>query len=321
MPIKIDRNSGIPLYLQLKNQIIKEISSGELKLGDRMVTERELANEIKVSRKTVSHTYNVLEQEGVLISHQGKGTFVADDTTGWKTFTDKESVLKLVDLAIESAFERDIPTADFLEIVRARVQEKEAYLSETQAIFVECNIEQARSFADQLSEKTHFKLLPVTVSELAEMSKSTRHALEKAKVVIPTFNHVNEVIEILKKYGIKKKVMGVAISPDLGTIVKIAKYPDDTQFGLACLSEEFFYKVAMALKTAGLHNLKLQHTKSRDRDTLVRFLRDVDVVIVSPGRLKEINEIVGEDKDVIRFDYHLDDSTVKPIISRLVENR
>jgi len=36
--------------------------------------------------------------------------------------------------------------------------------------------------------------------------------------------------------------------------------------------------------------------------------------------LKEINDIVGEDKDVIRFDYHLDDSTVKPIISRLVES-
>ncbi|QRN85160.1 GntR family transcriptional regulator [Clostridia bacterium] len=321
MPIQINRNSGIPLYLQLKNQIIKEISSGELKLGDRMATERELASEINVSRKTVSHTYNVLEQEGVLISHQGKGTFVADDTTGWKTFTDKESVLKLVDLAIESAFERDIPTADFLDIVRARVQEKEAYLSETQAIFVECNIEQARSFADQLSEKTHFKLLPVTVAELAEMSMSTKHALEKAKVVVPTFNHVNEVIEILKKHGIKKKVMGVAISPDLETIVKIAKYPEDTQFGLACLSEEFFYKVAMALKTAGLHNLRLKHTKSRDRNALVRFLQDVDVAIVSPGRLKEITEIVGEDKDVIRFDYHLDDSTVKPIISRLVENR
>ncbi len=321
MPIQVDRKSGIPLYLQLKNQIIKAIGCGELKLGDRMVTERELASEINVSRKTVSHTYNLLEQEGVLISHQGKGTFVADDTTGWKTFTDKESVLKLVDLAIESAFERDIPTADFLDIVRSRVQEKEAYLSETQAIFVECNIEQARSFADQLSEKTHFKLLPLTVSELAEMSDSTRHAVKKAKVIVPTFNHVNEVKEILCKHEIKKKVMGVAISPDLGTIVKIARYPEETRFGLACLSEEFSYKVELALKTAGLNNLKLRSTKSRDRNVLERFLRDADVAIVSPGRLKEINDIVGEDKDVIRFDYHLDDSTVKPIIARLVENR
>lgn len=319
MPIEMDRKNGIPLYIQLKNQIIEVIKNGELKLGDRMATERELANELGVSRKTVSHAYNLLEREGILISHQGKGTFVADDSSGWKSYADQECVMKFIDLAIESAFEHDLSTAEFLDLVRARTCEKEALLSKAQAVFVECNIEQARAFADQLSERTHFKLLPITVGELESMVDSTRQLIENAEVIVPTFNHVNEVKDILKRHGLEKKVMGVAINPNLETVVKIAKYPENTRFGLVCLSEEFFYKVDMALKSAGLKDLDLKSTISHDRHQLQLFLQDVDVVIVSPGRLEEAQNIVGANKDVIRFDYSLDDNTVKLIQTRMME--
>jgi len=319
MSIQIDRNNGIPLYIQLKNQIVQAIKQGDIKIGDRMVTERELAKTLDISRKTVSHAYNLLEKEGILVPHQGKGTFVADGYTGWKSYINKEKVLKFVDLAIESAFENEISTAEFLDLVRTRAREKEEALFGTQAVFVECNIEQAQSFADQLTEKMNLNLVPVVVSELKAMTKSTKALIESAKIIIPTFNHVNEVKEILEQHNIETPVMGVAITPDLEVLVRVARYPNGTRFGLVSLSKEFFYKVEFALKSAGLNELDIKSTTTHDEETLKLFLQDVDVIIVSPGRLNEILEFVNNQKDVIRFDYSLDAGSVKVIVSRLMD--
>lgn len=321
MLIQIDRSAGIPLYIQLRDEIVRAIQQGELRVGVRIPTERELANDLGVSRKTVSHAYNILEQEGVLISHQGKGTFVSETAHLEYAQLPPEAVLEHIDMAIASAYEYKMSAIDFIDLVRSRTWEKESERSNEQAVFVECNIEQARAFAEQLTERTHFKLLPLTLTELERMSDNTRLIVDNANVIIPTFNHVDEVKVMLEKHGFDKKVMGVALTPDLETVVKIAKYPDGTRFGVICISEEFFFKVDVALKSAGLKNLSIKSTTSYQYKDLKLFLENIDVVIVSPGRLKEIQGIVEANQDVIRFDYSLDDSTVKLILSKLISKK
>lgn len=73
MNININRKSGVPIYIQVKNQIMKEIKSGDLKIGSKMPTERELAEKLGTSRNTISAAYNLLEQEEILTSYQGRG--------------------------------------------------------------------------------------------------------------------------------------------------------------------------------------------------------------------------------------------------------
>ena len=52
--VKIDKGNKIPLYLQLKKQIMDLVKEGALKVGYKMPTERELSEELKISRNTVS---------------------------------------------------------------------------------------------------------------------------------------------------------------------------------------------------------------------------------------------------------------------------
>ena len=77
MKIIISNSSSIPIYEQIKNQIINQIISDELKEGDSIPSIRSLANDIKISVMTIKKAYDELEEEGYIKSVQGKGTFVA----------------------------------------------------------------------------------------------------------------------------------------------------------------------------------------------------------------------------------------------------
>ena len=74
----IEKVNPMPLYLQLKNQIKKEIRTGLLKAGDKLPSEAQLQKEYGMSRVTVRNAMEELAAEGYIIKVQGKGSFVAN---------------------------------------------------------------------------------------------------------------------------------------------------------------------------------------------------------------------------------------------------
>ena len=73
----IDRNSTIPLYYQIKEELLAEIQQGGRKIGELIPSEHQLAEKYKVSRYTAQRAINELVNDGVLSRRQGFGTFVA----------------------------------------------------------------------------------------------------------------------------------------------------------------------------------------------------------------------------------------------------
>ncbi len=88
----LNKNSHIPLYLQLSAQLVRKIESGELKPGDRLLSERELAEALGVSRITARLAIQELLKSGMVYREQGRGTFVAEsrmrDVQGFTSFTE-----------------------------------------------------------------------------------------------------------------------------------------------------------------------------------------------------------------------------------------
>ena len=74
---KLDRNTPVPLYYQLKQYLIGQIRSGKLKVGDMLPTEFELCEKFGVSRPTVRQAMGDLVAEGYLTRRKGIGTFVS----------------------------------------------------------------------------------------------------------------------------------------------------------------------------------------------------------------------------------------------------
>ncbi len=78
MIIKIDEYSDVPIYMQIRNQIVMGISSGELAAGEQLPTVRALAMEIGINTMTVSKTYQILKSEGYIMTDRKKGARVRE---------------------------------------------------------------------------------------------------------------------------------------------------------------------------------------------------------------------------------------------------
>lgn len=75
--IKILFDSDIPIYLQLKNEIIKAIARGELEEGETLPSIRDLSVDIGVNLHTINKAYNLLKEEGYLVIDRRKGAMVS----------------------------------------------------------------------------------------------------------------------------------------------------------------------------------------------------------------------------------------------------
>lgn len=76
MLIVIDHNSRIPIYEQIKTQIIALINSGVLEPGDKLPSLRALASDLSLNFNTIKKVFALLEADGVIESRQGAGFFV-----------------------------------------------------------------------------------------------------------------------------------------------------------------------------------------------------------------------------------------------------
>lgn len=145
---KVNKNSKIPLYYQLKDIICGLIENEELKPNDPIPPERELCVYHGVSRMTVNKAISNLVNEGVLYREQGRGTFVAEPKESYQltrllSFTEDMKAKKLkLDTKILSFLEkRATPKIEKLfalprsqrvyEIKRVRIVEGEPYAVET----------------------------------------------------------------------------------------------------------------------------------------------------------------------------------------------
>ena len=76
MQIVITAGSELPIYRQLMRQISDAIAGGRLRPGDKLTSQRELAEQLVIAPLTVKKAYDELEREGLIRTERGRGTFV-----------------------------------------------------------------------------------------------------------------------------------------------------------------------------------------------------------------------------------------------------
>ena len=93
MIIAIIDASEIPIYLQLRNQIVQGISDGRLTPGEQLPTVRALAAEIGINSMTVNKAYQLLKQEGFIYADRRNGARVKESFPQVKSMTAKHKDL------------------------------------------------------------------------------------------------------------------------------------------------------------------------------------------------------------------------------------
>jgi GntR family transcriptional regulator len=78
MYLAINPASDLPVYQQIVDQIKREIALGRLSCTDKIPTVRELAAQLIINPNTIAKAYRILEQQGIVMTRVGSGTFVSE---------------------------------------------------------------------------------------------------------------------------------------------------------------------------------------------------------------------------------------------------
>jgi GntR family transcriptional regulator len=78
LKVNLDFNSGIPIYIQIVDQVRALLLSGELKPGDQLPTVRQLASELRVNFNTIARAYRLLDEARLISTQRGRGTYLLD---------------------------------------------------------------------------------------------------------------------------------------------------------------------------------------------------------------------------------------------------
>ena len=117
MKMIISNSSPVPIYEQIKNSIIEQILGDELKEGEAIPSIRNLAKDIKISVMTIKKAYDELEQEGYIVSVQGKGTFVAAKNDGLVKEQAQKEIENYVEKITDIARRFDISKEELIEVI------------------------------------------------------------------------------------------------------------------------------------------------------------------------------------------------------------
>ena len=96
MLIKIDFNSSESIYIQLMNQIIWGIATGQIKEGDTLPSVRQLADTIGINMHTVNKAYAILREEGFLTLDRRRGAMIVIDCDKMKAIAELKSSLRVL---------------------------------------------------------------------------------------------------------------------------------------------------------------------------------------------------------------------------------
>src|SRR6516162_7631064 len=100
MIIHVNPTSGIPIYLQLMEQVKHAVETGALRAGEQLPPIRALAQELVMNSNTVVRAYRELEHEGIVDLRQGLGAFIRDSVE------ERAKLMRKAQVIVQSAVER-----------------------------------------------------------------------------------------------------------------------------------------------------------------------------------------------------------------------
>lgn len=113
MIIKIDFESEVPIYLQVKNQVIEGIAAGRLVEGESLPSVRQFAGDMGINMHTVNKAYSLLRKDGFVTVHRRKGV-VVNKLTQMQNPGFMKEISKSIKTVIAEAYCKGISEEEFI---------------------------------------------------------------------------------------------------------------------------------------------------------------------------------------------------------------
>lgn len=131
MQLHISPHDGVPIYLQIVQQVKYLVAAGRLAAGEQLPPVRKLAEQLLVNPNTVARAYRELETAGVLVTRRGSGVFASDAGSPLARREQKKILAARIDLLLSEARQMGIEFSDVLELLRDRQARLESHHQES----------------------------------------------------------------------------------------------------------------------------------------------------------------------------------------------
>jgi GntR family transcriptional regulator len=129
MNLRINFSSGVPIYLQLMEQIKHAVATGAIRASEQLPTIRKIAEELTMNPNTVARAYRELEREGIVEVRHGLGVFVAGQQSSTTKTAEIRKAGEVLRIAMEKGMALDLSESELRRVFEdelARLQEKAA---------------------------------------------------------------------------------------------------------------------------------------------------------------------------------------------------
>jgi GntR family transcriptional regulator len=120
MQVRINSNDGIPIYLQILNQVKHLVASGRLTPGDEIPPIRTLAEQLLVNPNTVARAYLELERAGIVTKRHGSGTYIAEPARPLPQRDRIKILRQRVDALVTEARHLGVDLGEVIKLLRER---------------------------------------------------------------------------------------------------------------------------------------------------------------------------------------------------------
>lgn len=295
----IDKNSRMPLYLQLKDLIKYFISTGAIRDGDHLPGVVQLAGDLKINFETVRKAYKELEKEKLIAMSPGRGTFATLHKDAVRKMKTRQEGEPDVPLRPEALVQRDIAgllqEGRTVEEIRALVESILSGISQDQSrryiIFTECNLPQVRDISQTLAQNVRIRVKPVLLQDLREELRKGSSDEGDLLGIVTTGFHVNEVTDIIGDLPIDIDILITNMSPD--TVAKIGALDKNLRFGFISRDKESAVLYRELLRSEFGRKIDVATSTLAETERAKALLDSVEVLLATPPVFEDVKKLAA----------------------------
>ena len=326
----LDKTSKKPLYQQLIDDILLKIKNGSLKPKDKLPTERELAEQLHISRGTVKKAYKELESDGVIEVIQGSGTYIYNNKNISASEKNKLATA-LVDNLLEKLYRWDFSAEEISGLLKAGLSQRASTQNLARLAIIDCNMESLEIFKKQLLYISGISISAFSVETIL-LEDNPEDFLSSYDLILTTTTHYRQIAEHIG--NTVSKLVKVAVAASKDTLLSLSRLSDSSRVAVICGTNKFAQIIIdqIVYFVSKSDTVDTYFEDSLDFEYKLSLLQQYDAVIINPDSLyvaeeknkQALDTYVQKGGTLIPFQYLIDNGSliyIEERISQLFEQK
>jgi len=307
LKIELLHEPGAPqIHLQIRHSIEYAIGFGHLKPGDKLPSTRALAELLGIATNTVARAYRDLQDENLLMSRPGQGTFVQDVAkNGSSKIQGSSTLTSLLRPTLRSVLSIGFKREEIINAVNGLLRKSlVAFIGINQTI-----VDKWTAIMEQELGDLDIEIIGVTLEEMIDSRTEALKKIEDIHQVLTLVSTIDEVHAILQPYG--KQIIPVISRLSTASHSALANLPCSGTIGLIC--REFYVSSLRGVLNAYVGLDRVRWVSPDNKEEIHRLSEVAECVVHTLASAKLVAALVPSHIELIELEFVPDKSSFQQL--------